>query len=87
MPNTDFAETVAEKHKNNGKVDEVYIKKYCDYADERIKISNAIIYFDMIKKTNDGFGDSEDPTSTRSDGSDQLFVPPSNRKNKYSYSI
>ena len=87
VPNTDFAETVAEKHKNNGKVDEVYIKKYCDYADERIKISNAIIYFDMIKKTNDGFGDSEDPTSTRSDGSDQLFVPPSNRKNKYSYSI
>lgn len=85
--NTDYAETVAEKHKNNGKVDEVYIKKYCDYADERIKISNAIIYFDMIKKTNDGFGDSEDPTGARSDGSDQLFVPPSNRKNKYSYSL
>ena len=82
-----YSETAAQKHKNNGKVDEIYVKKYCDYADERIKISNAIIYFDMIKKTNEGFSGAEDPTGARSDGSDTLFVPPSARKNKYSYSV
>ncbi len=83
----DFSEAVASAHKNNGRVDEQYIKKYSEYADERIKISNAIIYFDMIKKTNEGFSGSEDPSGARSDGSDSLFVPPSSRKNKYSYSV
>lgn len=78
-----FGKQAAEKKQNNNKVDEAYIKKYCDYADERIKISNAIIYFDMIKKTSDGFGSSDDPTSMHDDGSDQLFMPPSAKKNKY----
>ena len=78
-----FGKQAAEKKQNNNKVDEAYIKKYCDYADERIKISNAIIYFDMIKKTSDGFGSSDDPTGMRDDGSDQLFMPPSAKKNKY----
>lgn len=84
---TGYSETVAKTHKDNGKVDEQYIKKYCDYADERIKISNAIIYFDMIKKTSEGFSGSDDPSGAHSDGSDQLFVPPSSRKNKYSYTV
>ncbi len=80
-----YSDAVAKTHKDNGRVDDEYIKKYCDYADERIKISNAIIYFDMIKKTNEGFGGTDDPSSARSDGSDSLFTPPSSRKKKYAY--
>ena len=84
---TEFGKTAAESHKNNGKVDEVYIKKYSDYADERIKISNAIIYFDMIKKSSDGFSGSDNPTGMRSNGSDQLFMPPSGKKDKYQLAV
>ena len=87
VQNTEFSKLSAEKHENNGKVDEAYIKKYSDYTDERIKISNAIIYFDMIKKTSDGFNGTEDPTGVRTDGSDQLFMPPSGKKDKYAISV
>lgn len=82
-----YSEAVAQTHENNGKVDEQYIEKYSEYADERIKISNAIIYFDMIKKTNEGFSGTGDPSGVREDGSDSLFAPPSRRKNKYAYSV
>ena len=33
---------------NDGVVDEDYISNYSNYAEERINISNAIIYYDMI---------------------------------------
>ena len=35
---------------NDGVVDEDYISNYSNYAEERINISNAIIYYDMIYK-------------------------------------
>ena len=86
----EYSEEVLQKRRNNERVDRQYIKKYCDYADERIDISNAIIYFDMINKTEEGFADKSKkttPNSAAQGDSETLFSPPSTRKDRYLYAV
>lgn len=61
---------------NNGVVDEVYISEKSSYAEERINISNAIIYYDMINKSDHGFSSGMNSTDVNS-GSGSIFAPPS----------
>ena len=84
---SEYGKDAIEALKNDEIVDEEYIKKYADYAEERIDISNAIIYFDMINKTEGGFGGKESSPGTDTGDSDTLFTPPSFRKNRYSYAV
>ena len=55
---------------NDGVVDEDYISNYSNYAEERINISNAIIYYDMIYKTDHGFSNN----NMNSDNSELALV-------------
>ena len=52
---SNYSEYFAETRKNNGVVDDRYIQKYINYADERIDVSNSIIYYDIIDKVKGGF--------------------------------
>ena len=65
---------------NDGAVPEGYVEKYTSYADEIIDISNAIIYYDMINKTDSGFDgmDAHFGDSSRS----ELFTPPERGKRR-----
>lgn len=47
-----FSKGKYQEHVNNGAVDEEYIKKYNEISESKISISNAIIYYDMIRKIN-----------------------------------
>ena len=64
-----------ELRKNDGAVQDGYIEQYTGYADEIIDISNAIIYYDMITKTDSGFDGSMDSPFGDSSRS-ELFMPP-----------
>ena len=55
---------------------DVYIAEKSSYAEERISISNAVIYYDMINKTTEGFGSNLNIWSDDS-GSGSIFAPPS----------
>lgn len=66
---------------NDGVVDEKYIQDKSNYAEERINISNAIIYYDMINKTNKGFNGDINSTDIGSD-SGSVFAPPSTKRQK-----
>ncbi len=50
-----YSSAELEQRLNNGAVDDDYIHKYVDYTEERINISNAIIYYDMINKSGEDF--------------------------------
>ena len=65
---------------NDGVVDEYYISSYSEYANERIDISNAIIYFDMIDKVDGGF-DSSTPPDQMNETETSPFAPPNKRHN------
>ena len=56
--------------------DENYISELSSYSEERINISNAIIYYDMINKTDQGFGDGMNSTDVGKDKF-SIFSPPS----------
>ncbi len=66
---------------DNEVVDESYITDLAAYAEERINISNAIIYYDMINKDVIGFGTDMNPIEVGEDKTSP-FSPPvrSNRK-------
>ncbi len=83
----EFSKAAVEKLTNNDRVSKEYIKKYSDYTDERINISNAIIYFDMINKTEEGFSGSGDKKSNNTGETDTPFTPPSIKSNRYSYAV
>ncbi len=55
---SEFGESNISDRTNNGAVDDSYIDFYSDYAEERINISNAIIYYDMINKTGEDFANA-----------------------------
>lgn len=80
-----YSQTACDARKDDGVVDEAYIEAYSDYAEERISISNSIIYYDMINKTEDGFGDlnvpDEIPEDEQPDGY-SVFSPPAYHKYK-----
>ncbi len=71
-----YSELALETRINNGVVDDVYIAEKSSYAEERISISNAVIYYDMINKTTEGFGSNLNIWSDDS-GSGSIFAPPS----------
>ena len=71
-----YSELALETRINNGVVDDVYIAEKSAYAEERISISNAVIYYDMINKTTEGFGSNLNIWSDDS-GSGSIFAPPS----------
>ena len=83
MTNTAYGTAAAALRTNNGAADENYIARYVSYAEERINISNAIIYYDMINKTSDGFT-SEAQTAGSKKG---IFAPPDSDKRERIYSI
>ena len=83
LNNTAYGSAAAALRTNNGAVDENYISRYVSYAEERINISNAIIYYDMINKTSDGFT-SEAQTAGSRKG---VFTPPDAEKRERIYSI
>ncbi|MGN0593975.1 MAG: LTA synthase family protein, partial [Hominimerdicola sp.] len=63
---------------NDGVVDENYITSYSAYAEERINISNAIIYYDMINKTDEGFTNSIGTPEITEDNK-SVFAPPDDK--------
>jgi phosphoglycerol transferase MdoB-like AlkP superfamily enzyme len=67
-----------EARKNDGLVSEDYISGYSQYAEECISFSNSIIYYDLIKKTDDGF-DKNTAVDVQSDDK-KLFSPPESGK-------
>lgn len=60
---------------NDGIVTEDYIRTHASYADELIDISNAIIFYDMINKTEQGFAGSVDDRQ-QDDSFADFFSPP-----------
>ena len=71
-----YSQTAAQMRTDNGVVDENYISERSGYAEERINISYAIIYYDMINKTDEGFGDGINSTDIDKDKF-SVFSPPS----------
>lgn len=72
--NEEYSQEACESRINDGLVDQDYVTGYAEYAEKRIDISNAIIYYDMINKTDEGFGN--DLGTDRSDSSvDEIFTP------------
>lgn len=52
-----FCEDAFEERVNNGVVDKEYISSRSEIAEERITISNAIIYYDMIRRIKEEGGE------------------------------
>lgn len=71
-----YGREAADLRINDGVVDENYISELSSYSEERINISNAIIYYDMINKTDQGFGDGMNSTDVGKDKF-SIFSPPS----------
>lgn len=67
---------------NDGVVDETYITEKSGYAEERINISNAIIYYDMINKSDHGFNSGMNSTDINLD-SGSVFAPPSEKARRH----
>jgi len=72
---------------NDGLVDDGYISGYSSYAEERIDISNAIIYYDMINKNESGFGDNGVNTDGSDDSGYSVFTPPSDDRRRVSIAV
>jgi hypothetical protein len=83
---SEYSEQNAEARKNNGVVDSDYIQERFEYASERIEVSNAIIYYDMINKTDEGFGDGMQ-TGDSSSQTSEPFSPPDAISKKKIYAI
>ena len=79
--NTAYGTDAAALRTNNNAVDQDYITRYVSYAEERINISNAIIYYDMINKSKEGWSGEADTAS----GSKGIFAPPSEDKRERLY--
>lgn len=75
-----YSSDSCELRKNNGVIEQDYIKKYSDYAEERINISNAIIYYDMINKTDTGFENGGLNSTDKNSSSGSIFAPPDSKK-------
>ena len=78
---TVYGAEALQKRIDDGVVDEDYIKEKSNYAEERINISNAIIYYDMINKTNKGFDDDVNSADVDKDSS-SVFAPPSDNRRR-----
>jgi hypothetical protein len=83
---SEYSTENAEARKNDGVVDSDYIKERFEYASERIEVSNAIIYYDMINTDDEGFGDGVQ-TGDASSHTDEPFSPPDAISKKKIYAI
>ena len=79
LPDKSYSVEALNKRIDNGAVTSEYIKEKSDYAEERINISNAIIYYDMINKTDTGFTDDINTFDVDPDGA-SVFAPPDGNK-------
>ena len=70
-----YCQAKCEERINDGIVDNEYIQSYASYADEIIDISNAIIFYDMINKTEQGFDNSIEAQFDENSKA-ELFTPP-----------
>ena len=77
-----YGQAACDARINDGLVDDDYISGYSNYADERIDISNAIIYYDMIYMTEEGFENQVNTNGSDDSGVDVIFAPPSADKRK-----
>lgn len=68
----EYCANAVEERVNNGAVSEEYVEKYVNYVEERINISNAIIYYDMINKAEHEWTGEEQAGA----GRDSVFAPP-----------
>lgn len=57
---SEYSPEAMKERINDGVVDEEYIQYYYDYAIERIEVSNAIIYHDLIRERREA-GDGNNP--------------------------
>ncbi|MBR4554791.1 MAG: LTA synthase family protein [Ruminococcus sp.] len=71
--NTAYGAAAVALRMNDNAVTEKYITDHISYAEERINISNAIIYYDMINKTEDGWSGEARKGETERSG---IFAPP-----------
>jgi len=78
-----YAESEAEKRVDDGVVDEKYVNDYVTYTEDRINISNAIIYYDMIDKTEQEWQGGASERSTK----ESLFAPPDPDKRDWLYAF
>ncbi len=62
-----LGEDAVETRINDGVVTDDYITERTQYAEERISISNAIIYYDMIKKESEDSDTDTTGTDTQTD--------------------
>ena len=79
--NTDYSQKALDKRIDNGVVEDSYIKEKSKYAEERINISNAVIYYDMINKTTLGFDNDTNIFDTDTNGV-TAFAPPNGKSQK-----
>ncbi len=74
--NSAYGAAAMELRTDDSCVTEDYISGYVSYAEERINISNAIIYYDMINKTAEGWtGEAQTDGTQRG-----FFAPPEEGK-------
>lgn len=72
----DYSAANAALHKNDGVVDDQYIRVRAEYASDCIEVSNSIIYYDLIDKIQDGSFREQIPTDESSSAADIPFTPP-----------
>ena len=83
---SEYGTANADLRKNNNVVDSEYIQNRFDYAAERIDISNAIIYYDMINRTDQGFGNDVQQGEKFSQP-EEPFSPPDTVKRKKIFAV
>ena len=76
-----YSSNALAKRIDNGAVNDEYIDAKSHYAEERINISNAVIYYDMINKTTLGFDNDTNVFDTKANGV-TAFEPPMSGKSQ-----
>lgn len=77
-----YSQNAVQTRINNGVIDDNYIVNYSAYAEERINISNAIIYYDMINKNDTGFDSNITPPDIKQDKK-SVFAPPEDIRDNF----
>ena len=72
---SEYSAANAQLRKNDGCVDDQYIRVRSEYAADCIEVSNSIIYYDLIDKLTDGFSE-QIPDGDSSSAADNPFTPP-----------
>lgn len=85
---SEYSAEHAQARKNDGVVDDNYIKDRFDYAADRIDVSNSIIYYDIIHKVQEGFnGNMNTEDNNTSSAAEEPFSPPDKVVRRKVYAI